>query len=296
MRIRLRLTLLATGLVAATLTSGSASSAEVSTTVVAVGDIARINGGQNATGSLAKTLAPSKVLMIGDLAYTYGSDDDFARLKNSTWKTLLPKTFAVPGNHEYKTLGAAGYRRFINSYSMPRSGDNYWWVKRINNWTVIGLDSEVVSKGSAGAQETFFKDALKANAGRPTIVMWHRPRFTSGLHGNATDTQKLWSIASGDKDVKLVLWGHDHNYERRTRTIGKGTAKEHKVITLLIGTGGAELRSCALPSAPPKLICGTSGNYGVVALNLKSKSFTWKYHQVDGTADGRVKDSGTFSW
>ena len=296
MRIRSTLVVLAAGTLAATLVSAPSNSATTSTTVVAVGDIARVNGGQNLTGTLAKNLAPSKVLMIGDLAYTYGSDTDFARLKNSTWKTLLSKTFAVPGNHEWKTSGAAGYGRFINTYSMPRSGKNYWWSRNINNWTVIGLDSEVVNKSTASTQETFLKAALKTANGRPTIVMWHRPRYTSGEHGNATDTSRLWSIATADKDVKLVLWGHDHNYERRTRTIAKGTVKEHKVVTLVIGTGGAELRDCRLPSAPPKLICGKTNNYGVVSLNLKATSFSWKFLRADGSTTGLKLDSGSFTW
>lgn len=296
MRFRFAFVALSAGSLTLALAQAPSSSATVSTTVVAVGDIARINGGQNLTGTLARNIAPAKVLMIGDLAYTHGTNTDFARLKNSTWKPLLSKTYAVPGNHEWKTLGAAGYSRFINSYSMPRSGDNYWWSRNINNWTVIGLDSEVVNKGTASAQEKFLKNALKASNGRPTIVMWHRPRYTSGEHGNATDTNRLWTIATADKDVKLVLWGHDHNYERRTRTVAKGTPNQHKVITLLVGTGGAELRNCKLPTALPKLICGTRNNYGVVSLNLKSTSFSWKFLRADGSTYGAKLDSGTFSW
>lgn len=293
--MRLRFIALPLAFVIAATLSPSAQ-AETTTTIVAVGDIARAGGGQAKTAALTKNLNPNQVLLIGDLAYNKGSVKEFNKYFLPKWSPLLNKTWAVPGNHEYKTKNAAGYRNLVAQYSLPNTGGNLWWVKRTTDWTIIGLDSEAL-KGATGQQQiSFLNQALTENNGRPTIVTWHRPTFTRGEHGNQTDTNPIWDIVAADKDVKLVLWGHDHDYEQVERTVQAGTGDEHKLNTILVGTGGAELRKCSTPNIPGELICGKKNNYGVLNLTLKPNSIAWSYRNADGSKLGKELDSGTVSF
>lgn len=266
--------------------------ANSSVTIVAVGDIAKSRGGQAKTAALTKNLKPQQVLLLGDLAYQSGTDKEFKRHFLPKWKSLLSKSWAVPGNHEYRTANAAGYRNLISRYSMPATGENLWWVKQTGAWSVIGLDSEVLAGATGEKQIEFLKQALLDNDGRPTIVTWHRPTFSRGHHGDQVDTASLWNLVSADPDVKLVLWAHDHNYEQVERTVKSGTGTDRKVNTILVGTGGADLRKCKTPNIRGELICGKKNNYGVLQLKLEDSSYSWSYRNANGKKLGRQLDSG----
>lgn len=281
------------------------------TTLVAVGDIARINGGQNKTAQLTKNLKPHAVLLMGDLAYLNGSKSDFTKYFEPAWGLVLNTipTLTVPGNHEYRTANAAGYRAFVKKHKLPKTGTNLWWARNIGSWTVIGLDSE---RTSSSKQRQFLTQTLAANNGRPTIVMWHKPTFTRGQHqADRCASSNWWNTISTDSDVKIVLWGHDHNYEQvdhserdsvvtYCRTLLR--APNHLMTTFVVGTGGAELRDCISPDIPGELICGKSTrNYGVLKLTLTPHSYAWSFRQVDNftkrpTSTGIQKDSGTHSF
>jgi 3',5'-cyclic AMP phosphodiesterase CpdA len=261
-------------------------------TIVAVGDIAKSRGGQAKTAALTKNLKPQQVLLLGDLVYQSGTDKEFKKHFLPKWKGLLSKSWAVPGNHEYRTANAAGYRNLITKNSMPATGENLWWVKQTGSWSVIGLDSEVLTGATGEKQIEFLKQALLDNDGRPTIVTWHRPTFSRGHHGDQADTASLWNLVSADKDVKLVLWAHDHNYEQVERTVQSGTEVERKLNTIVVGTGGADLRRCKTPNIPGELICGKKNNYGVLQLKLSDSGYSWSYRNANGKKLGRQLDSG----
>ena len=271
-------------------------------TIVAVGDIARyVNGPQTETARLATALAPREVLLLGDLAYTKGSDSEFRDKFAANWGTVASAftTIAVPGNHEYGTNNAGGYRHAATTYHFPTTGSDLWSVTRIGTWTVIGLDSEGIGASTSrlnpkGKREiAFLKNALATNAGRPTIVMWHRPRYSNGQHGNQSDVgvKQLWKTSVADSDVKLVLWGHDHDFEPVTRSIAATTSTPaHSVLSMTIGTGGAEPYTCTGAHC-------LTGKYGVVKLTLHSSSVDWQFRAVSTTkSTGTILKSGTFGW
>jgi 3',5'-cyclic AMP phosphodiesterase CpdA len=266
--------------------------AKSSVTIVAVGDIAKSRGGQAKTAALTKNLKPQQVLLLGDLVYQSGTDKEFRKYFLPKWKSLLSKSWAVPGNHEYRTANAAGYRNLITQNAMPATGEDLWWVKQTGSWSVIGLDSEVLTGATGEKQIEFLKQALLDNDGRPTLVTWHRPTFSRGHHGDQIDTASLWNLVSADQDVKLVLWAHDHNYEQVERTVQSGTGIERKVNTIIVGTGGADLRRCKTPNIPGELICGKKNNFGVLQLKLSESGYSWSYRNANGKKLGRQLDSG----
>ena len=247
--------------------------------LVAVGDIARAGGGQAATARLVAAHRPQALVLLGDLAYDTGSATDFATYFAPYYGRFRSISWPVPGNHEYGTTGAAGYRAWFDVAGPT------WWVRRAGAWTVIGLDSEQVT---SGAQQRFLSAALAADRGRPTIVVWHRPRVSSGAHGGASDTQPFYALVAADPDVRIVLWGHDHDYQRMS--LARGAAA--RLTAFVVGTGGAELRPVPRPTPSSWSRRVVAGRYGVLDLVLRSRSFSWAFTTVDGV----VRDSGSTSF
>lgn len=291
------------------------ATATSSTTVVAVGDIARSGGGQNLTAQLTTNINPDRVLLLGDLAYSNGSTSNFKNYFTPSWGSVLNRhsTFAVPGNHEYRTSRATGYREIVARYGLPKTAGNLWWSRNVNGWTIIGLDSE---RSASSTQKQFLKDSLKANNGRPTIVLWHKPTYTRGEHqSDRCATKTWWNIVAADNDVKMLLWGHDHDYEQLdfSATSKLGTYPQvdcssqlaqpnHEMTTFVVGTGGAELRTCDTANIPGQLLCGTNKrNYGVLKLKLAIHSYSWSFRRIDDftqkpASTGIQKDSGSHSF
>ncbi len=248
--------------------------------VVAVGDVGFPGGPVDRTASLVAGLRPSKVLLAGDVAYPNGSAADFARWFDPHWGQFRSILLPVPGNHEYRTAHAAGYRAYF-----AETGGLYW-SRKVGGWRVIGLDSERVS---STAQQDWLRRTLRRYNGVPTIVMWHRPRYSRGEHSDQRDTTALYNLVRRDRDVKLLLWGHDHDYERMSIPVRN---RASRLPAFVVGTGGAELR-CGTTNAGRTwsrfFNCRTNG---VLDLRLRARSFSWAYVTVDGA----ILDRGTSRW
>jgi len=270
---------LATGPSASSSTLPIAPAATTATArLVAVGDIAKYGGRQALTAKRISAIAPWRVLAIGDLAYPNGSKADFSAYYAPSYGTFKAITWPLPGNHEYRTADAAGFR----SYFGIAAGAPTWWAKRAGAWLVVGLDSEKVGSQS---QLDFIRATLAANDGVPTVVAWHRPRYSLGQHGDNADVEPLWALVSADTDVRIALWGHDHDYERMKVPV----AGRDGIQAFVVGTGGAELRpfSTRTRAWSWKRI---SGRYGVLHLRLRSDGWSWSFVRGDGvTADAGTR-------
>ena len=137
------------------------------------------------------------------------------------------------------------------------------------------------------AQRAFVLASLRANQGRPTVVAWHRPRYSSGMHGDQKDVGALWKLVSRDRDVQLVLWGHDHDYERMYVPVRDRRAK----AAFVVGTGGAELRGVRRHPGRTWSQHLLARTYGVLDLHLRSTSFTWRFMRTNGA----IIDAGSRS-
>jgi acid phosphatase type 7 len=245
--------------------------------LVAVGDIAREGGAQAATAAVIAARDPQALLLLGDTAYDDGAIGDYAAWYDPSYGRFRSISWPLPGNHEYRTANAAGFR----SYFGLASDAPTWWAKRAGAWLVIGLDSERVASAD---QQAFIQQTLAANDGVPTVVAWHRPRYSLGVHGDNADVQPLWALVSTDPDVRIALWGHDHDYERMKVPV----AGRDGIQAFVVGTGGAELRpfSTRTRAWSWKRI---SGRYGVLHLRLRSDGWSWSFVRGDGV----TADSGT---
>jgi hypothetical protein len=248
-----------------------AATASATFHLVAVGDIASDGGAQAATAAVVAARDPEALLLLGDNVYEVGSSAEFAAWFDPAYGRFASISWPLPGNHEYKTAGAAGYRAYFGVTGPT------WWARRAGAWLVIGLDSEKIK---SSAQRAFVTATLRANQGRPTLVAWHRPRYSSGKHGDQRDLSRLWSLVSRDKDVQLVLWGHDHHYERMNVPVSGRRAK----AAFVVGTGGTELRGVDRHAGRGWVKGIITGRFGVLDLQLGTSSFGWRFVRTDGVS------------
>ncbi|CAB4871593.1 unannotated protein [freshwater metagenome] len=271
----------------------AASLGPVTARVTAAGDIACATpestkpGCQAAdTTALTERLHPAAVLALGDLVYESGSIDEFTNGYAPTWGRFKAKTFAVPGNHEYNTDGAAGYRSWWGATALP-SGTT-WHSKRIGGWLILGLDSNCGDNGGCGPtspQGRWLAGQLKASP-RCVLAIWHHPRRSSGPHGDNSSTQPLWAALSA-KHADLVLNGHDHDYERFQPMNANANPAKTGLTEVVVGTGGKELYPFThTATGSAKRIQGFAG---VLLLSLRQRGWSWAFT----TVDGKVRDSGS---
>jgi hypothetical protein len=224
------------------------------------------------------------VIAVGDLAYYHGTHDEFRTCYDPTWGRHRSRTWPVPGNHEYETAGAAGYYEYFPDFT-GATGQGYY-RKAIGSWTFIALNSEIdVSANSA--QTLWLRSELTSGATPCTVVMWHRPLFSSGPNGNFTAMRDIWKVLY-DNNVDVVLNGHDHMYEQFAPQDADARADPKGPRQFTIGTGGGSPSPFNAPRKPNSVV-GLTG-WGVFKLVLNDNSYTWTFLPVDPTTP---QDTGT---
>ena len=279
---------------------GSVAEGDSPVTVVAAGDIScepdssRYNQGQGtgsychakATSDLALSLRPDEVLALGDEQYRNGNLNDFKVSYEQTWGRLKPITKPVPGNHEYGTLGAAGYYQYFGAAAgVPELG---YYSFNLGDWHVVALNSQctAVSCEQTSAQEQWLRRDLEANQRPCVLAYWHEPRFSSGDLGGNAAYQPFW-VDLQEFGADVVLSGHDHDYERFAPQRADGTADAHGPREFVVGTGGDSLTRLSRRTANSQV--WDNQDYGVLKLTLAARSYSWQFI----TDKGVVKDSGS---
>lgn len=275
---------------------------EPGVTVVAAGDIAcspssaYFNGGsgtgdlcrQASTAEVAEGLGADAVLALGDLQYETGTFENFMGSYDLSWGRLKGITYPVPGNHEYRVPGAAGYYRYFG----PRAGDpaRGYYSFDLGGWHVVALNSNCAAVGGCTAgspQERWLRADLAANPARCTLAYWHHPRFSSGKHGDNPATADLWAALT-DAGAEFVLGGHDHHYERFAPQSAAGVADPRGLRQFLVGTGGKD--HYAVATVKPSSEVREGGTHGVLELKLGAESYTWRFVPAAG---GTFTDAGS---
>jgi hypothetical protein len=106
------------------------------------------------------------------------------------------------------------------------------------------------------------------------LAYWHRPRFSSGPHGNDNELDALWRILAGAR-ADVVLAGHDHDYERFTPMNADGEADPEGVMQFVAGTGGASHYKFRNPNPTSKV--RITGRHGVLRLQLTEQAYAWGF-------------------
>jgi acid phosphatase type 7 len=272
--------------------------------VAAAGDIAcdpgssAFDGGQGsglecrqlATSNLLVGSGYAAVLALGDIQYEEGGDAAFTASYDPSWGRLRSITRPVPGNHEYRTDGAAGYFRYFGSAAGDPARGYYGYD--LGRWHVVALNSNCSEVGGCAAgspQERWLRADLRASPAECTLAYWHHPRFSSGEHGSDSTYTAIWQ-ALYEASADVVLVGHDHDYERFAPQRADGTLDLVRGIReFVVGTGGKSVRT--FPRVRPNSEARDRTTLGVLELTLGPGAYEWRFRP----AVGSFTDAGSAS-
>lgn len=205
---------------------------------------------------------------VGDLAYPTATPKALAKC-SEPYFGMFAKRLAVPGNHDRDDHNERGFRTLFPK-PVPRAAvlDRRWQL-----WL---LDSEL--KGAAWRAQLRWLDAQTARAGATCVIAaWHRPRWSSGWHGDDETMAPLWDRLAGV--ASFTLHGHDHHYEAIGPLNGTGAPDAHGTRSFVVGNGGASLYPPIRKSLHGKTV---AGRWGFLRIDLDGEEYRWTEYGVEG--------------
>ena len=262
--------------------------------LLAVGDMcgpAKKNPGAAATADLARRQIArhpgAMILALGDNAYNRGRPDEYRDHYTPSWgqPDLLGRTFSCPGNHDYRTAGAAAYFTYFGESRAGTPRRSYYSLPLADaGWHLISLNSEV-EQDAHSPQLQWLRADLAARRHRPILAFWHRPRWGSGAHRDSKKPRWFWNELYAER-AELVLAGHAHHYERFAPQRPDQIADPHGIRQFIVGTGGRRLQGRTKDT--PNSDYARFDLFGILKLTLWSEGYRWEFISVDD----RVIDRG----
>ena len=160
------------------------------------------------------------------------------------------------------------------------NGSSYYSFD-LGDWHVVALNSEI-GLGASSTQAKWLKSDLAASRKRCKLAYLHRPRWSSGRHGDSSGLADVYKILY-DNRVTLLLSGHDHDYERFAPLTPAGAVDSVRgVRQFVVGTGGAVLRSFSTVRTGSQV--RSTASKGVLRLTLQATGYAWKFLPVAGSS------------
>jgi acid phosphatase len=196
------------------------------TGILGVGDFGVGGERQRALGAAMRAYEernPSELLVtMGDNDYTEGRSFASSWRASFGWLPAAGVDVAgALGNHDVR------FRRGRYQFRLLHMPGRYY-VRRVNEVEVIVLDSTAVTT----AQTRWLRRTLAQRTGFRRIAVFHHPPYTCGTYLGHAAVQRSWVPLFERYGVRLVLNGHDHNYQRFIRN----------GVTYVVHGGGAGLR------------------------------------------------------
>lgn len=210
------------------------------TSLVAAGDIAGCWWrSDEATARLLDHIG-GVVAPLGDDVYGDGTEAQYRRCYGPTWGRHKARTRPAIGNHDARTAGGGPYYAYFGAAAGPAGKG--WYSYELEGWHVVVLNSEIgIAAGTE--QLAWLREDLRTHPAKCTLAYMHRPRFSSGKHGDSERVKEAFRILY-DGGVDVLLSGHDHVYERFAPQDPQGRADPARgVRQFVVGTGGAPFYS-----------------------------------------------------
>jgi len=183
-------------------------------------------------------------VLLGDNAYSFGTDMEYQHNFFNTYKDNLLKRSAVfpaPGNHDYRdepyaaeVAQRSGEIGYYQNFNMPTKGESgglpshtpAFYSYDIGNIHFLSLDSHGTEDNGSrlydttGVQVKWVKADLEANKNKGWVIAyWHHPPYSMGSHNSDTERQLIKIRENFIQileryGVDLILCGHSHSYER----------------------------------------------------------------------------------
>jgi hypothetical protein len=184
------------------------------------------NAYRGATGDTYTNL----FLMLGDNAYSDGTDEEYQRAVFDLYPDILAQSVVWPtlGNHEAHAADSATQSgAYYDIFTLPTQGEaggvashtEAYYAYDYANIHVIVLDSADSPRHRWSQMMQWLEADLQATTADWIIAYWHHSPYTKGSHDadfeleliqmryNAVQTLEHYG-------VDLVLAGHSHSYER----------------------------------------------------------------------------------
>jgi len=214
----------------------------------AVGDLGCGVNGQRTISSIQNT-KPNLVIFLGDLAYTSDLKCFFIQTNNLENNNTANQALAVIGNHDIdsKDGNKVTKKELMDHYKIPLTG---YYSKTFDNGKILvigmnftGLEQKdnVAKNVLENDQYAFVKKTLENSNATFKIIASHAPFIsqdcTSVIMSFCHDSLDKWANNTFIKyhqlfkntGVKLVLSGHNHNYQR---------AEKDGITYIISGLGG----------------------------------------------------------
>ena len=179
-------------------------------------------------------------IIAGDVAYEDGRLDELEAKYFAVYQPILDRIpfFPAAGNHDYRTDDAEPFRDvFVLPENGGAEGGERWYSFDWGDVHTVVLDTEF----DFAAQAEWLERDLAASKLPWTVVVFHRPPYSSGDHGAELAVRDAFSGIFEKHGVQLVVTGHDHHYER--------IVVKNGVQYIVTGGGGGGVRTRLKPNA-----------------------------------------------
>jgi len=169
-------------------------------------------------------------LMLGDNAYTRGTDEEYQHGLFDAYPELLRRLPLWPtlGNHDGLSADSiAGTGPYYRNFTLPAggeagglaSGTEAYYSFDYANVHFVCLESYSLDRSAGGAMLTWLAADLAATTADWIVAYWHHPPYTKGSHDSDGELQLVQMRQNAlpileAYGVDLVLGGHSHGYER----------------------------------------------------------------------------------
>ncbi|MBS1607856.1 MAG: metallophosphoesterase family protein [Bacteroidetes bacterium] len=237
--------------------------------------------------------APDAWLLLGDNAYSTGSDAEYTNNFFGIYGNNILKNhklYSAPGNHDYANNTANKASRtmpYYSNFTTPQNAEcggiasnkpNYYSYD-IGNIHFLSLDSwgtesDASHMGLAiSAIKTWVTSDLAANTKKWVIAYWHHGGYTKGSHDSDGESELVnirqnFATFLESKGVDMIICGHSHVYERSYLLHNfTGAWNTFNAATHAVSTSSANYASS---STCPYVYNTTATNHGTVYLTAGS--------------------------
>jgi tetratricopeptide (TPR) repeat protein len=170
-------------------------------------------------------------LMLGDNAYSTGTDAEYQNGVFNVYPAMLRKSVVWPTRGNHDAIHAGGNNDYYDIFTMPTaaqaggvaSGTEAYYSYDYGNVHFVCLDSEGSDRTPGGPMMTWLRSDVSATTRDWVVAYWHHPPYTKGSHdsdnagdsgGRMRDMRQNALPILDSLGVDLVLTGHSHSYER----------------------------------------------------------------------------------
>jgi hypothetical protein len=227
------------------------------------------------TGRLLDSIA-GVVFTVGDNDYSDATPTPaYGVCFPASWARHLPRTRPAPGEDDLRNGTLDDYYDFFGAASAPPLG---YYSYDLGTWHVVVMNTTPTADSP---QLLWLEQDLAAHPALCTVVITHRPRFSSGNTGSSMAQASIFETLH-EAGVELLLSGNDHDYERfAPQTPDQTPDPTGGVVQFVIGTGGKSHGTINLPLEANSVV-QNDDTYGVLRLVLHPGRYEWRFIPIPG--------------